>query len=689
MYCGHLPTLKPFKSKSGSEQQQYLLVKLLRVAEYWNWAELFNAAMSTYLKALNDTDSNIMTEHIKLLSDDSTPRPICNKLSKDYAFYLCKVSEINPCEDTSGKYLMKKSNRAGEVVNPKREAPALVSSNTSTLTPSGQTMSASNFSVASQAFQSAPSSRISSFPKINQAVSHRLNNRFTRGGTETPRFTPLNVSMSFPQGLNTIDVMQSISCMPQYVFLSFEELRLEDYSLGRRYGELNLKNPTFSTPFPETVFTRGINSDHTRTASGSSLPSYLGTGASTFFNFENPSTTGSVWGSGPFSKSFNSQFNGLFGNGNSTSNAQSSNVFGSIKIGNNPRPSSVFGPSLTNHPQPNLVGNNVTGNSLQSTGLFGSSKSTSISSHFDPLGVSSNTQNNDLFGTTLQPNSTLFAKSSHTSNNHQSSGSSSTKETVNPSGNIKTTFGLVEKGAANPWANLNVTFAPVTEGVTNPGANLNTTFAPVKGGVGVFGALENATNSSCFSSVSNNSFLGTQVADKVGNRESNNVSNDSHLAVEKKQEQTTTVSATTPAFPPPDLPNVSLANETARASDIIDTSSNSVQYSSENGSQFRTTEPGMKRKEPPEEDSTDGNEVKKVKVEEEEDDGDDNDGSSTSTVEIKTSPTPTTTSSPSPFAFHPSIVDAFKLSNNKKSCRFYAKGHCKYGVACRFTHTTD
>ncbi|EPX71386.1 nucleoporin Nup189 [Schizosaccharomyces octosporus yFS286] len=191
----------------------------------------------------------------------------------------------------------------------------------------------------------------------------------TINGTANP---PYAVTSEKDAQTNGTSAFQSITCMPAYRQYSFEELRLQDYNQGRRFG-----NPTNATSTPSTFgSTPGFGSSttgfgQTATPTSNSITPFgssntnANTGGGLFgggsaFGASNPSTT-----SGFGANATNTGGGGLFGQSNQAATTPSSGLFGGAGGG------STFGQQK---PAFGFGANTSTGGA-GAGGLFGSSAS--------------------------------------------------------------------------------------------------------------------------------------------------------------------------------------------------------------------------------------------------------------------------------------------------------------------------
>ncbi|WBW71359.1 nucleoporin Nup98 and Nup96 [Schizosaccharomyces osmophilus] len=190
----------------------------------------------------------------------------------------------------------------------------------------------------------------------------------TINGTDNP---PYAVTSEKDAQTNGTSAFQSITCMPAYRQYSFEELRLQDYNQGRRFG-----NPANVTSTPSTfgstpgfgTSTTGFGQTATPTSNSitpfGSSNTNTNTGGGLFgggpaFGANNPSTT-----SGFGANTTNTGGGGLFGQSNQASTTPSTGLFGGAGSG------STFGQQK---PAFGFGSNTNTGSG--SGGLFGSSTS--------------------------------------------------------------------------------------------------------------------------------------------------------------------------------------------------------------------------------------------------------------------------------------------------------------------------
>lgn len=164
------------------------------------------------------------------------------------------------------------------------------------------------------------------------------------------------------------NVFQSITCMPEYRNFSFEELRLQDYQAGRKFGTgQNGAGTTFSNPQDSTNAGFGMMGNNNPTTSATTgglfgqkpATGMFGTGSGGFgsgatnstglfgsstnlsgnsaFGANKPATSGGLFGN-TTNPTNNATSTGLFGQQNSTTNGglfgQQQNSFGASNISN-------------------------------------------------------------------------------------------------------------------------------------------------------------------------------------------------------------------------------------------------------------------------------------------------------------------------------------------------------------------
>lgn len=234
------------------------------------------------------------------------------------------------------------------------------------------------------------------------------NNNQTANGTAGTPFTPFTERDTTSTANQTI-AYQSITCQPAYKNKTFEELRLEDYAQGRRYGNSNGQAGGFgaSTGFGgNNVF--GASNNNTTSGglfgnnNNNTANTSTGFGGFGSTNNNTNTTTGSFGGSGGGLFGQAKPAGGLFGQ---QSTAATTGGFGSTagSTGGLFGGGSGFGSTnnATNNTSGGLFGNN---NNQQKTG-FGGFGSTTNNTTTTGFGTNSNTSGG-LFGNNAANNTT-------------------------------------------------------------------------------------------------------------------------------------------------------------------------------------------------------------------------------------------------------------------------------------------
>ncbi|CAK4021833.1 nucleoporin sonb like [Lecanosticta acicola] len=279
----------------------------------------------------------------------------------------------------------------------------------------------------------------------------------TNNGTASVPFQPFNEK---DQTSNQTSLYQSLTFQQPYQNKSFEELRVEDYLQGRRYGNANGQAGSFgqSTGFGGSVFGGG-NTTNTSTG-GSLFGGQSNTNTSTGFGANQPQTQstsgfgsntgsslfgankpagGGLFGSnqtsgtatGGFGNTTSGSTGGLFGGGgtgfgasNQTQNSgglfgnnqqQNKPAFGGFGASNNNTSTGFGGASNTGG---GLFGSNTNNNTSTGGGLFGSNnQQPQQQQQSNPFGGSTNT-GGGLFGGNQSKPATggLFGSSTNTGN---------------------------------------------------------------------------------------------------------------------------------------------------------------------------------------------------------------------------------------------------------------------------------
>ncbi|KEQ62662.1 uncharacterized protein M437DRAFT_48873 [Aureobasidium melanogenum CBS 110374] len=214
----------------------------------------------------------------------------------------------------------------------------------------------------------------------------------TNNGTGS---TPFSAFIEKDNAANTNSHYQSITFMQPYQAFSFEELRLADYSAGRKVGNANGQAGAFGQA---SGFGSGFNSGQAASTSTFGAPQATNTGGGIFGAQASTPATG-TFGSG-FGQQNNSTSTGLFGQQNKPA---SGGIFGNAPASTANATSTPFGASTSN-----TFGTfGQQNNNSNSTGLFGQqSKPTGM------FGNSSAPTSTSTFGSTPAASSTPFGGSS-------------------------------------------------------------------------------------------------------------------------------------------------------------------------------------------------------------------------------------------------------------------------------------
>ncbi|KAI9741163.1 MAG: hypothetical protein M1834_002876 [Cirrosporium novae-zelandiae] len=138
-------------------------------------------------------------------------------------------------------------------------------------------------------------------------------------GTGSTPFSPFTDKDGTP-GSQTTNHYQSISCMPPYQKYSFEELRLADYTHGRRFGNSNGQSGAFGQ-------STGFGGFGSNTGTGFSGGSGFGANTTSTSTFGGNNTTSGFGSGGLFSNNTNT----------STNNAQKPSLFGNTPATTTPQ----------------------------------------------------------------------------------------------------------------------------------------------------------------------------------------------------------------------------------------------------------------------------------------------------------------------------------------------------------------
>ncbi|KAK5173971.1 uncharacterized protein LTR77_001050 [Saxophila tyrrhenica] len=274
------------------------------------------------------------------------------------------------------------------------------------------------------------------------------NNNNNNNGTANTPFQPVTEK---DPGASTSSAYQSITMQPPYNGKSFEELRVEDYAQGRRFGNSNGQAGSFgqSTGFGgfgannNNTSTAGgglFGGNNTATAGGGGFGSNTGgfgstntgggfgstnnTGGGLFGSTQNKPATGGLFGAsntsgtttGGFGSTANNTGGGLFGGGGGggfgASTTQNNNTGGGLFGNNNNQQQQQnkpafggFGASTTNTNTGGGYGSTNTGGGLfggsqQNTGggLFGGQQNQQQNQQSNPFGASNTNTGGGLFG---------------------------------------------------------------------------------------------------------------------------------------------------------------------------------------------------------------------------------------------------------------------------------------------------
>lgn len=176
---------------------------------------------------------------------------------------------------------------------------------------------------------------------------------------------------------NVTNIFQSISCMPEYRNVSFEELRLQDYQANRKFSTTqNIGN---------TVGQFGQANN-----TGSMAPAFGGLNTNTSGQ---AATGGGLFGQKPASTGFGASVSGAFGSTNNTSNS----LFGA-------KPQTMSAGSLFGQQQNNTTSGGLFGQQNNSASPFGQQQNKPFGAATNAgFGANSNNSTNGLFGQQNQP----------------------------------------------------------------------------------------------------------------------------------------------------------------------------------------------------------------------------------------------------------------------------------------------
>ncbi|CAK9838332.1 nucleoporin Nup98 and Nup96 [Schizosaccharomyces pombe] len=326
-------------------------------------------------------------------------------------------------------------------------------------------------------------------------------------GTANP---PYAVTSEKDPQTNGTSVFQSITCMPAYRSYSFEELRLQDYNQGRRFGNASSTNTTSAfgstpafgastTPFGQNLSgtTNNATPFGTSNATNTTPGSGLFGGGSAFGS----NTTNTGFGSGT-----NNASGGLFGQNNNTTSTPSTGLFGGSTFNQQKPAFSGFG-STTNTTNTGtgtgLFGSNNatnTGTGQTTGGLFGGAATgtgTGFGSSTGGFGSNTNNQpNSGTMGTGLFG----FGANNNTANNNTAPTS-----TFGGNNSSNFSFGANNNAATKPsgFGFGSTTTTPASGGFSfgqnannapKPAFGSTATTAPKPAGTGLFGGLGAGAN---------------------------------------------------------------------------------------------------------------------------------------------------------------------------------------------------
>lgn len=231
----------------------------------------------------------------------------------------------------------------------------------------------------------------------NPLLGNSMNQSTNVGSGNGTGIKPFTAYQEKDAVTNAMNVFQSITFMPEYRNFSFEELRMQDYQVGRKFAnsQVPITNQTGMNTFGQTG---GMNSTSTGTTGG--LFGNNNTNANSAAN------TGGLFGQKPTTGFGANAGTGMFGN-NSTNNSTMNSPFGMKTQGT----TGMFGQQ-----------NNTTAggfgqtNNTNSTGMFGMNSNTTAGS----TGMFG--QNNNAFGNTNNNNANTSGGLFNQSNNQQQGG---------------------------------------------------------------------------------------------------------------------------------------------------------------------------------------------------------------------------------------------------------------------------
>ncbi|SMN21747.1 similar to Saccharomyces cerevisiae YMR047C NUP116 Subunit of the Nup82 subcomplex of the nuclear pore complex [Maudiozyma saulgeensis] len=316
----------------------------------------------------------------------------------------------------------------------------------------------------------------SSGMNTNPLLGNSINQASSNNGTGIKPFTAYQEKDPVS---NATNVFQSITCMPEYRNYSFEELRYQDYQVGRKFS--NSQVPVTNTTGMNSFGQNSVNSTNTTTSSGGLF------GGNTNAN---NNTTGGLFGQKPNAGFGANTSTGLFGNSNNNNSNAMNSPFNSKPQGN----TGLFG-------QQN---NNTTGFGLQNnTSTFGQNNPNTFGQQ--------QTNSNNLFGMNNNPSTTtggIFGQSNNNTFGQQNTttsgglyGQNNNQQQGGLFGNKPTSVGLFGQNNNNTFGNNNANTN--TAGMFGQNNNLN------QGNTsGTFGQANN--NNSMFGNNNANTGFGGQ-----------------------------------------------------------------------------------------------------------------------------------------------------------------------------------
>ncbi|KAG0662444.1 hypothetical protein C6P45_001097 [Maudiozyma exigua] len=214
---------------------------------------------------------------------------------------------------------------------------------------------------------------------------------------------------------NAMNVFQSITCMPEYKNFSFEELRMQDYQVGRKFAnsQVPVTNQTGMNTFGQT---NGMNNT-TVGATGGLFGN--NTGAT-----NNTTNTGGLFGQKPATGFGANTSTGMFGNNTNNSTTMNSpfgmKTQGTTGMFGQQNNVATGGFGQTNNNSRGMFGMN-SNSSAGSNGVFGQNSNTFGNNNADAAGLfgqnNNQPQQNGLFG--QKPTSTgLFGQNTNTFGNN-------------------------------------------------------------------------------------------------------------------------------------------------------------------------------------------------------------------------------------------------------------------------------